>query len=549
MEVVPRVRKLLHLTSPPLQLSDFQLQLCEEPRCPLFCCRLLLLDHFHQLSLDSLHGTKQGREDRHAFLDVPLWVFLETMNKDKLKSIVAYGVQKSYWASQLPSCPTENIQFISSVTLCQLTLLSSTECLISSTFCSRSWIICWTCASILFIWAWTSQQQESKAKLISPSKNCHSHNYVTVMMMRSSGPHLLLLTLTLHWDGVVTAVVALGAQHTHTPLVAPAIQLQEPTVPFTHPVLQHCDRFNELVSLQGGNSQVRLQVTLTIWGQTHEAGLQGLCLFPDTRITIYAFFHDWHDAILPSYSDLLRHFLGKIVLTKLRTALEGRLTFGTADGNAFTPVWCDAREAEAVTTGDGDGLGENIQTDATLELHIWQENTGGSHDLRITWADYEGEMNHYLHSESKRKYILVTLSITLYKGITTEYLFLVNAGTKSSCVTARNIWTLSLTLNNSQQPGGQSPVAWSWLSFSFTLRNSKLHFKIQILTSMLLSTQSNSSTWVCLWWMTAHPRRRWLQKWLPYITPQPPPPPPSMAWHKTKQKHPWSNSFLFNKKA
>lgn len=84
------------------------------------------------------------------------------------------------------------------------------------------------------------------------------------MMTRSPGAHLLPLTLSLHWDDVMAAVVSLSAQHTHTPLVAPAEQLQEPLVPSTVPTLQHCHRFDQLVNLQGGNSQVWLQVTLTI---------------------------------------------------------------------------------------------------------------------------------------------------------------------------------------------------------------------------------------------------------------------------------------------
>lgn len=79
VEVVLSVRKLLHLTPPPLQLSDFQLQLCDEPLRPLLRCRLLPLDHLHQLSPTPLHETKQSGEDLHAFHQVPLWVFLQTI--------------------------------------------------------------------------------------------------------------------------------------------------------------------------------------------------------------------------------------------------------------------------------------------------------------------------------------------------------------------------------------------------------------------------------------------------------------------------------------
>lgn len=235
-----------------------------------------------------------------------------------------------------------------------------------------------------------------------------------MMVQIWGGPHLLLLTLSLHWDGVMTAVVRLCAQHTHTPLVAPAEQLQEPLVPFTHPVLQHCYRFNQLVNLQGGNSQVWLQVTLTIWGQTHKAGLQGLGLLSHARITTYEFSCHWRCAVLSSCSDLFWHFLGEGVFTKLWAALKDSLTFGTADGEAIVPVWCDAGEAEAVTARNGDGLGENIPTDTALKLHLWKENAGGGHDFRnkegrSVSTDYEKEINH-LHSESQRKCVLITLT-------------------------------------------------------------------------------------------------------------------------------------------
>lgn len=72
MEVVLSVRQLLHLTSLPLQLSDFQLQLRDELLRPLLCCCLLPLDHLHKLSLTSLQGTNQSGEDLHAFHYVPL---------------------------------------------------------------------------------------------------------------------------------------------------------------------------------------------------------------------------------------------------------------------------------------------------------------------------------------------------------------------------------------------------------------------------------------------------------------------------------------------
>lgn len=72
MEVVLRVRELRHLTSLPLQVSDLQLQLRDEPLCPLLCCRLLPLDRVQKLCLTSLQGAEQDGVDLQGFINVPL---------------------------------------------------------------------------------------------------------------------------------------------------------------------------------------------------------------------------------------------------------------------------------------------------------------------------------------------------------------------------------------------------------------------------------------------------------------------------------------------
>lgn len=82
--------------------------------------------------------------------------------------------------------------------------------------------------------------------------------------MRNPGFHLFLPTFSFHWDSLVTVVLALRAQHAHTPLVSPAVQLQEPLVLLTYSLLQHRHGFNQLVDLHGCDSQVWLQVTLAI---------------------------------------------------------------------------------------------------------------------------------------------------------------------------------------------------------------------------------------------------------------------------------------------
>lgn len=195
---------------------------------------------------------------------------------------------------------------------------------------------------------------------------------------RTSRAHLFVVALSFHRHGVVVAVVGFGAQHTDTPLVSPAEQLQEPLVLLAHPVLQHGHRLNQLVNLQGGDSQVRLQVGSAEGGQTHEAGLQSLTVLPHAHVTTNG---PSHHAILPSGSYLLGDFFGEGVFAQLGANLVHPETFGTADGEAVLPVGCDAREAEAVPAGDGDRLGENILTDAALELHLRQKEAVGSHDL------------------------------------------------------------------------------------------------------------------------------------------------------------------------
>lgn len=72
MEVVLRVQKLLHLTAPAFKLSDFQLQLCDEPLRPQLCCLLLPLDHLHQLGLPSLHEVEHSGKDLQTLYNIPL---------------------------------------------------------------------------------------------------------------------------------------------------------------------------------------------------------------------------------------------------------------------------------------------------------------------------------------------------------------------------------------------------------------------------------------------------------------------------------------------
>lgn len=78
--------------------------------------------------------------------------------------------------------------------------------------------------------------------------------------------------------------------------------------------------------------------------------------------------------------NLLGHFFSKGVLAKLRATVKDSPTLGAADAGAL-PVRRDAGKAEAVTTGDGDRLTEDILTDKTAKLRLGQQKSGG-HSLR-----------------------------------------------------------------------------------------------------------------------------------------------------------------------
>lgn len=71
-------------------------------------------------------------------------------------------------------------------------------------------------------------------------------------------------------------MVRLSTDLTQTRLVVLTEHVPEPLMLLTHPVLQVLHRADQLVDLQHSNSLMRLQVNLTVRGQTHQAGFQGL---------------------------------------------------------------------------------------------------------------------------------------------------------------------------------------------------------------------------------------------------------------------------------
>lgn len=194
-------------------------------------------------------------------------------------------------------------------------------------------------------------------------------------MTPTPGLHLPLPTLPLHGDSGVALVLALRAQHAHARVVAPAEELQEPPVAPAHPPLQHRHGLHQLVGPEGGNPQVRLQVTVAVRGQAGQAGLGGLRALPRARVAGYGRACGRpglrRGAAPRPQADPLGHLFGEGVVAELRASVEGGAAPGAAEAGAGAlPVGRDAGEAEAVAAGDGDGLTEDVLTHGAAELHL-----------------------------------------------------------------------------------------------------------------------------------------------------------------------------------
>lgn len=177
------------------------------------------------------------------------------------------------------------------------------------------------------------------------------------------GLYLPLQTLSLYCHSVVIFVLGLDAETTHALLFIPAEHLQQPLVLLTHPVLQVLHRINQLMQLQGGDSLVRLQVSITVWGQTHQAGLLGPhlqgCGGTDithhlTRSGCVQRQSGWAGCHLPK---CVRQLFESCVDAYFRPALEWSVTAGAPTNVATVPHILYAGLAEVVSAGSGYWIG------------------------------------------------------------------------------------------------------------------------------------------------------------------------------------------------
>lgn len=88
--------------------------------------------------------------------------------------------------------------------------------------------------------------------------------------------------------------------------------------------------------------------------------------------------------------ELLCDFPQHRVHTDIGPLMEGLLAHGTLIQRAGFPVSQDTALAEVVPTGDGDGVGEDVQTDGAVHL-LFRKVPGGGHSYT---AERQGHFQH-----------------------------------------------------------------------------------------------------------------------------------------------------------
>ena len=99
--------------------------------------------------------------------------------------------------------------------------------------------------------------------------------------------NLLISPLLLGRHHVVTFVFLHRTQHADAHLVSATEKLQTLLMLGTDLPVQVADLIHQLVPLESGGLEVRLQVLLAVGGQTHQAGLDGFMLLANADVTTY----------------------------------------------------------------------------------------------------------------------------------------------------------------------------------------------------------------------------------------------------------------------
>ena len=156
-------------------------------------------------------------------------------------------------------------------------------------------------------------------------------------------------------------VFCLTTHLTQKLLVSLTEHLQEPLVIHADPFLQVLHWVDQLVDLQTGHSLVRLQVGLTVGGQTHQTGLQSPELPPNADITRHLPRPD--DRLIVTDVHHLKNTYNvseRCVDTKHRSYRKCLLAQGTLAIITAVPVLLNTTLTVVVSTGCGHWVSEEL---------------------------------------------------------------------------------------------------------------------------------------------------------------------------------------------
>lgn len=160
--------------------------------------------------------------------------------------------------------------------------------------------------------------------------------------------------------------------------LSPAEQLQGSHVLLTHLVFQVPHRVDQLVSLQGCQSMMRLQVSFTVRDQTHQAGR---CVPPQCR-------RGTPPGLTRGCSEVIGVTLtgaaiSEINVFTLRSGLLSNVFLHSGHWHRSVLSQYTLKQALLkLSTWGVDWVSELIQAERALELHFRREKAGGRHRYR-----------------------------------------------------------------------------------------------------------------------------------------------------------------------
>lgn len=208
------------------------------------------------------------------------------------------------------------------------------------------------------------------------------------VLLKKITPHLLLTSLCLSWDNIMTLVLADGADSADTHLVGTAKKLQALLVLRADLSVQVPQFVHQFVSLESSRLIVGLQVFLTVRGQAVEAGLDSFELLSRAEVARHVSRSSnapvaWRHQVevQASLLDLLSHFGEGCIgsehgsLGESDSALRTDVNPGVV---SLIPVATNAVHTEAVATGDSHRVPQETCAQVAAEV-IWRHGLSHVH--------------------------------------------------------------------------------------------------------------------------------------------------------------------------